>query len=64
LKQEGLIYKQMTGSPPFRIWGTLKYNDTSKNVKFVIISSMKQNVCLLPSKIFTRKHINDKPEIG
>ena len=34
------------------LWGTLKYNDTNKIVKFVIISTLKQNVCLLPSRIF------------
>jgi hypothetical protein len=31
------------------LWGTLKYNDTNKIVKFVIISTLKQNVCLLPT---------------
>ena len=39
------------------LWGTLKYNDTNKIVKFVIISTLKQNVCLLPSRISTRERI-------
>ena len=49
---------QSPASPPFRIFGgTLKYNDANKNVNFVIISSpIKQCVCLLPSRIFTREY--------
>ena len=39
------------------LWGTLNYNDTNKIVKFVIISTLKQNVCLLPSRIFIRERI-------
>jgi hypothetical protein len=39
------------------LWGTLKYNDTNKIVKFVIISTLKQNVCLLPSRISIRERI-------
>ena len=35
--------------------GTLKYNDTNKIVKFVIISTLKQNVCLLPSRISNQR---------
>jgi hypothetical protein len=38
----------------------LKYNDTNKIVKFVIISTLKLNVCLLPSRIFIteRMHVD------
>ena len=52
----GRVFQQTVGILSY-LWGTLKYNDTNKIVKFVIISTLKQNVCLLPSRISIRERI-------